>query len=200
MGFPHVVLARLHEHIEPLDRGERYEDPLQAVLEDAKIGQVTGGGSQMSELGGIDYADIEIELANLDDGLRIVSEALEKCGAPQGSELINLGDSRVLREFGTYQCLAIYLDGTSLPDEVYETLDFDAVLSAIEAAAGPASYHGFTQGNEETGMFFFGSDAEDMFARVEPVLRKLPIGQNARVVIRHGKKSLNPREVRMPRQ
>ena len=49
-------------------------------------------------------------------------------------------------------------------------------------------------------MFFFGSDAEDMFARVEPVLRKLPIGQIARVVIRHGKKSLNPREVRMPRQ
>ena len=71
---------------------------------------------------------------------------------------------------------------------------------AIGAAAGPASYHGFTQGNEETGMFFFGSDAEDMFARVEPLLRKLPIGQNARVVIRHGKKSLNPRDVRMPRQ
>ena len=37
-----------------------------------------------------------------------------------------------------------------------ETLDFDAVVSAIGAAAGPASYHGFTQGNEETGMFFFG--------------------------------------------
>ena len=200
MDFPHAVLARLYEHIEPIDRGERYEDPLQAVLDEAKIGHVTGGGSQMNELGVIDYADIEIELATLDDGLRIVSEALEKCGAPQGSELIDLGDSRVLREFGTHQCLAIYLDGTSLPDEVYETLDFDAVVSAIGAAAGPASYHGFTQGNEETGMFFFGSDAEDMFARVEPVLRRLPIGQNARVVIRHGKKSLNPREVRMPRQ
>ena len=75
-------------------------------------------------------------------------------GRTQGSELIHLGDSRVLREFGTHQCLAIYLDGASLPDEVYETLDFDAVVSAIGAAAGPASYHGFTQGNEETGMFF----------------------------------------------
>jgi hypothetical protein len=38
-----------------------------------------------------------------------------------------------------------------------------------------------------------------MFTRVEPVLRTLPIGQNARVVIRHGKQNLNPREVRMPR-
>ena len=69
MDFPHVVLARLHEHIEPIDRGERYEDPLQAVLDDAKVGRVTGGGSQLNELGVIDYADIEIELANLDDGL-----------------------------------------------------------------------------------------------------------------------------------
>jgi hypothetical protein len=38
-----------------------------------------------------------------------------------------------------------------------------------------------------------------MFARVEPVLRGLPIGQNARVVIRHGRQRLNPREIRMPR-
>ena len=200
MDFPHVVLARLHEHIEPIDRGERYEDPLQAVLDEAKLGRVTGGGSQLNELGVIDYADVEIELANLDDGLQIVSEALEKSGAPKGSELIHLEDSRVLRTFGTHECLAIYLDGTSLPDEVYETLDFDAVVSEIGEAAGPASYHGFSQGAEETGMFFFGPDAEDMFARVEPVLRKLPIGQNARVVVRHGKPGLNPREVRMPRQ
>ena len=71
MNFPHVVLARLHEHIEPIDRGERYEDPLQAVLDEARIGQVTRGGSQLSELGVIDYADVEIELANL-DGARFV--------------------------------------------------------------------------------------------------------------------------------
>jgi hypothetical protein len=44
MDFPHVVLARLYEHIEPIDRGERYEDPLQAILDEAKVGRVTGGG------------------------------------------------------------------------------------------------------------------------------------------------------------
>ena len=35
MDFPHVVLARIYEHIEPIDRGERYEDPLQAALDQA---------------------------------------------------------------------------------------------------------------------------------------------------------------------
>ena len=45
MDFPHLVLARVYEHIEPLDRGDRYEDPLQATLEKIGIGRVTGGGS-----------------------------------------------------------------------------------------------------------------------------------------------------------
>lgn len=196
MAFPHLVIARFYEHIEPIDRGARYEDPLQAALDQKKVGQVTGGGSQLNEDGGIEFADVEIELANLDDALGIVSQTLERSGAPQGSQLIDEGGT-VLREFGTHECLAIYLDGVSLPDEVYADLDFDAVVSEIGAAAGPDSFHGFTQGNEETGLYFFGSNAEEMFARVEPVLRRLPIGQNARVVIRHGKQSANPREVRM---
>ncbi len=199
MDFPHLVLARVYEHIEPIDRGDRYEDPLQATLERMGLGRVTGGGSQLDKLGGIAYADIDIELTNGDEALRIVAEALEEAGAPQGSELIQTSDSRVLREFGKLQCLAIYLDGTSLPDEVYATLDFEAVVEAIGAAAGDNSYRGFWQGPEETGMFLFGSDAEAMFARVEPILRRLPIGQNARVVIRHGKQSLSPRQLRMPR-
>jgi hypothetical protein len=199
MDFPYVVIARMFEHIGPIDRGERYEDPLHEVLEGTKIGRVTGGGSQLNELGGIEIADVEIELADMDQALPIVTDALEKSGAPLGSELINAEDGRVLREFGTQQCLAIYLDGTSLPAEVYADLNFDEVVNEIAAAAGPESYRGFWQGPEETGVFYFGANAEDMFARVEAVLRKLPIGQNARVVIRHGKPSLNPREVRIPR-
>jgi len=47
---------------------------------------------------------------------------------------------------------------------------------------------------------FWGRDAEAMFARVDPVLRRLPIGQNARVVIREGRSAGGPREVRIPRR
>src|SRR5262245_15833677 len=167
MEFPHVVLARLYEHIEPIDRGDRYEDPLQAVLEQANIGRVTGGGSQLNDVGGIAYAEVEIEVANLDGALGVVVDALEKAGAPQGSELINVSDSQVLRQFGRQQCLAIFLDGMTLPEEVYADLDFEAVVSELGAAAGDGSNRGFWQGPEETGLFFFGPDAEAMFARVE---------------------------------
>ena len=196
-GEPHLVVARLSEHVEPIDRGERYEDPGQDALSAAKAGTVTGGGSQLNELGGIEFADIEIELANLDDAVALTTDVLEKAGAPQGSEILHGAD--VLREFGRQQCLAIYLDGVSLPDHVYAELDFERVVEQIAEAAGAESFRGFWQGPEETGLFYFGSNADDMFAHVEPVLRTLPIGQNARVVVRHGKDTLGPRTVRMPR-
>ena len=199
MDFPHLVLARVYEHIEPIDRGERYEDPLDEAIKQRGVGRVTGGGSQLDELGAITFADIEIELADLEASLQVVANALEAAGAPQGSELLLASDERVLREFGTLQCLAVFLDGTSLPDEVYAELDFDAVVEEIGAAAGDGSFRGAWQGPEETGLFFFGPDADAMVARVEPVLRRLPIGQNARVVVRYGKPGLKPREVRLPR-
>jgi hypothetical protein len=199
MDFPYCVVARIYEYIQPIDRGERYEDPLQAVLESKEIGQVTGGGSMLNELGGIEFADIEIGLTNLDEALTVVAETLENAGAPEGSELLQASDESVVREFGKQQCLAIYLDGVSLPEDVYENLDFDAVVTELEAAAGESSYRCFWQGPEETGLFYFGPDAEAMFRNVEPVLGRLPIGQNARVVIRSGKQTLNRREVRIPR-
>ena len=77
MNFPHVVLARLYDHVEPIDRGNRYEDPLQAQLDPRHAGRVTGGGSQLNADGAIDYADIEIELADLDDAVRLTERLLQ---------------------------------------------------------------------------------------------------------------------------
>jgi hypothetical protein len=198
VDYPHLILAQLHEHIEPLDRGSRYEDPLQSALEAASAGIVTGGGSMLSQLGEIEFVDLEIALADLDSALQLTVDVLERAGAPQGSRLL-MGES-VLREFGVNQCLAIYLDGVTLPDEVYASLDFDAVVGQLQEAAGPNSYLGYWQGPQETGLYYSAPDAEAMFTRVEPLLRGMPIGQNARVVIRRGRESLQPRTVRIPRR
>src|SRR5262245_31201246 len=127
MNYPHFVIARLYEHIEPIDRGNRYEDPLQAHLDETGAGRVTGGGSQLSATGSIEHVDLELELANLDGAIGAVCAALERSGAPKGSELIDGSDSRVLRTFGAHECLAIFLDGVTLPDEIYAELDFEAV-------------------------------------------------------------------------
>ena len=198
MDYPHFVLARFYEHIMPIDRGERYEDPLHDTLEAAGIGRVTGGGSQLTEDGRIAFVDIEIELLDLDGALNTAVEALERAGAPRGSE-IQL-DAKVLREFGAAECVAVYLDGVNLPQEVYAELDFDELISALDGAAGAGSYRGHWQGPEETGLFFFGPNAEELFTRLQPPLQALPVAQNARVVVNEVKAgAAEGRTLRLPR-
>ena len=198
MTNPVTIVARLYEHVEPIDRGERYEDPLDDALKGAGLGTVTGGGSQLGELGEIEFADVEIEVANVNAALPVIIEHLERSGAPVGSEL--LADGAPTKVFGVQQSVAVYLDGVSLPDDVYANLDFDETVDQLTSAAGEGSFHGFWQGAEETGLFFFGPDAEAVWSRLEPVLSAMPIGQNARVVVRPARDTARHRTVRLPRQ
>ena len=191
-----TLIARVYEHIEPLDRGTRYEDPLDAALRERGLGEVAGGGSQLTDTGEIEFADVEINVTNLDDALPVIVSTLEASGAPTGTELI--GNAGVLRRLGRQQSVAVYLDGATLPDEVYADLDFDQLVDDLTTAAGEGSYHGYWQGPTETGLFFFGPDAEAMFTRIESLLRALPIGQNARVAVRTSRGQDGERTVRMP--
>ena len=202
MTFPHPVTARLWEPIQPIARGERYEDPLHAALQEAGLGEVDGGGSQLAPKGEVRFAEVAIYLADLDRAVQLTKDALERAGAPEGSELIFAPDAgRAPLPIGRLQSLAVYLDGVSLPEQVYAELDFDAVVADIEHALAQASpaLHDTWMGPEETALYFFGSDAEEMFKRAEPTLRRIPVCQNARVVLRHGNPSLPTREVRLPR-
>jgi len=201
MTFPHGVVARLWQPIEPIERGQRYEDPLQAALSAAGLGEVAGGGSQLSEKGEVQFADVEIYLADLDGALALCRAALEEAGAPEGSEFL-FADStkRDPLPIGKRHGVAIYLDGVGLPQKVYDELDLSAVLDEITTALGPgtellqSNYGGPT----ETGFYFYGANADKMFASAEPTLRRIPVCQNARVVLRYGNPSLPRREVRLP--
>jgi len=196
--MPHTIIARLYEHIEPLNRGKRYEDPLDSALRGALLGQVTGGGSQVGASGEIEYVDIEIRVDNLDDALAAIVETLQRSGAPVGSELI--GPNGVLRQFGAQQSVAVYLDGVTLAAQVYRAFDPQDLVDRLRAAVGPKSFHGYWQGSVEIALYFFGEDAEEIFRRLEPILTNEPIGQNARLVVRPAKDPSRHRTTRLPRQ
>jgi hypothetical protein len=92
--YPHLVIATINEPIEPLDRGDKYEDPLNAALKKKRMGEVTGGGTQMNNKFEAVSADLEIELANLDDALEFTRQTLASFGAPKGSKLRITKDGR----------------------------------------------------------------------------------------------------------
>jgi hypothetical protein len=88
-------------------------------------------------------------------------------------------------ELDTREAVLIHLDGTGLPDSVYDECDLMTLEDQLIAALGPK---GEVDGNEigegVTTLFLYGLDSEAMYAAIEPVLISYPLCQNARVDIR----------------
>ena len=195
-----MVIARISEPIQPIDRGERYEDPLAQILETQKLGMVSGGGSQLDEYSNIVFADIEIMLANLDEALRVTRETLNSLGVPVGSALhIERNGEIVSEPLGEAEGLIIYLDGVGLPDAVYAELDFQTLCSNLaEAFDGAGELRGLHQLNEETGLFVYGQSADEIYARMKNLVKENPILQNARLVFNRRDQNSEPKEIRLP--
>jgi hypothetical protein len=189
MSGRQFVLARITEHVEPIERGERYEDPLAAFLNEHGLGDVTGGGSQLNADGEIEFADVEVELVNLDDAVTKLVQQLEAMGAPFGSSIQFPAESgREALPFGKYEQLTIYLDGTGLPPTVYESLDFDRLYSELgerisREADGQA--RSVWTGPTETAVHLAGPRADALEQVVNAMWNTVPVFQNARLVLRY---------------
>jgi hypothetical protein len=121
---PVLAYARLNARILPLDRGDRYEDPLAEALAENGFAELTGGGTGQSENGEIAYCGIDLNLFDIDSGVPLICNFLAARGAPRGSALeFEQNGDRVEAPFGFLEGLAIYLNGTDLPDEVYKTCE-----------------------------------------------------------------------------
>ena len=85
--YPHFVFAKIMDPVDPLLRGQKYEDPLQVALEEKGLGEITGGGTQMDKNKRIEWIGIDMQVANLDTALELVRQRLLELGAPQSSVL-----------------------------------------------------------------------------------------------------------------
>lgn len=103
--------------------------------------------------------------------------------------------------FGTTECVAVFLDGTTLPMDVYKTSDVNVVLRNLKTALGDlGESRSHWRGNKETAMFFYGRKAEEMYTSMLPVLSTERLCQNSRVVLRFGKYPGGSSEMRLPRR
>jgi hypothetical protein len=178
-----IVIARLNARAQPIDRGEVFEDPLDGVLQAAEIGSITGGGTQLGEEGEIQFCDLEISVPEASDAvLAAIRKALEELGAPKGSRLIwNDGANEL--EFGSFEGLAVYLNGTDLPDSVYEQSDFGFVYEELRRLLGnEGRVVSHWQGPTETALYLYGRSVDTMLARIRPFLDTYPLCARARTV------------------
>ena len=83
----HFAYAKIMESILPMARAAKYEDPLGQALEAAKLGVITGGGTQMGKGDTIAWVGIDLALADLDGAVQLTRQRLRELGAPAGSVL-----------------------------------------------------------------------------------------------------------------
>ena len=80
------VTVTLNARLQPEHRHELFEDPLDALLQAANVGEITGGGTAMSDDGEVEYGEIEVALVDV-DGVPKLIDLLEQLGAPKGSKI-----------------------------------------------------------------------------------------------------------------
>lgn len=178
-----TVLARLNDRAQPMDRGALYEDPLDALLRERQWGEVTGGGTQLSEEGEIQFCDIELLIRGpVDETVELVRSSLEGLGAPRGSKLLLEGPSREI-PLGLNEGLAVYLNGTDLPERVYQECDANFVYNEFNRLLGEAGQiHSFWEGPESTALYAYGPSFAAMQTRLAEFLSSYPLCQRALVV------------------
>jgi hypothetical protein len=117
------------------------------------------------------------------------------------SRLFRLGTHSTGSDEGP-ECVLVHLDGTTLPDDVYEHCDLWTISERLEAVLqqqGLGEFDGHETRRTATTLFLYGPDAERLYGGIEGVLRDYPLCQNARVVIRRGRFGAPERELRLPR-
>jgi len=178
-----MIIARLNARAQPLDRLDVFESPLDDILQASGAGKVTGGGTMLGEEGEIEFCDLELTVpATTDAVLGAIRQALESLGAPKGSRLIwNDGANEL--GLGIAEGLAVYLNGTDLPEEVYAESDVNLVyeeLDRLVASEGRVVSH--WEGPRETALYLYGRSAATMLSRIRPFLDTYPLCDKARTV------------------
>jgi hypothetical protein len=179
---PQFIVVNLNARIQPMHRGEIYEDPLDEILSKNSVGEIAGGGTLQAQSGEIESCDVEIQVnSSSEDTIALIKHSLETIGVPKGSKLkIEATGSEI--EFGTLEGLAIYLNGSDLDAEVYANSDSNHVYSELDRLTqGVGKVYSYWQGPTETAFYLYGTSFTQMKAQIAELVSSYPLCQKCRI-------------------
>ena len=179
---PQYIVANMNARIQPMHRGEIFEDPLDEELSQNNIGEVSGGGTLQSKSGEIESCDIEILVHDSsDDVINLIKDKLEKLGTPKGSKIV-VESTGIEIPFGHLEGLAIYLNGTDLDDSVYQDCDSNFVHSELDRLTkGKGKVFSYWQGATETAIYLYGDSFIEMKSLILELTDNYPLCQKCRI-------------------
>ena len=209
VNYDFPVTLHLNARFQPMHRHE-LEDALESVLDRLGLGTVDGGGTLMEPSGEIASCDIELYLRSGEEkDLEKLVEIVERFEVPKGSALKwraprggtpqdtaleeetmgtspqsgAMADAALERPVGQQEGVALYLNGTELPAEVYESSDINLIIERLEEGLGDLGrLYSWWEGPQDTALYFYGDSFEEMTAAMERVLAEEPLCQKCRVV------------------
>jgi hypothetical protein len=95
------LYVKIPGDVQPLVRGERFEDPLASALQEANLGDVSGGGSQLADpypdgRPRVEFCGMDIEVSDRDRARALVMRKLIDLQAPRGTEIHYTAGSNML--------------------------------------------------------------------------------------------------------
>lgn len=176
------LVVNLNARLQPMHRGEFFEDPLEKMLDATSLGSLAGGGTLVSAQGEVERCDIEIVCPWVSEAViaQIVTE-LERLGAPKGSRLVVEAEDRSV-PCGRDEGLALYLNGTDLPDAVYAECDSNFVYSELDRLlTGQGRVLSYWQGPTETAFYLYGASFRAMREAIAAFIAEYPLCQRSRI-------------------
>lgn len=172
------VVLHLNARLQPVHRGELFEDMLEAVLSKYDIGTILGGGTSQMPSGEISSCDIELSLRS-DYTERFRSFLCRIDMIPKGSYLL-IGDERF--EIGNIEGLALYLNGTELSEEVYLNSDINELIGLLDIAMENVGKRmSYWEGNRETALYYYGKSYDEMKEKISLIIQTYPLCEKCRV-------------------
>ena len=176
------VIVNLNAKLQPKHRAE-LEDAFDSIAQRQKIPvRVAGGGTEMEKNGEVSNCDIELEVDRLNDSVvGFIKSAFSAMLAPKGSYVL-LPDAKKI-PFGEHEGLGLYLNGTDLPSEVYQTCDSNFVYDECEKLIkGAGMINSDWRGATETALYMYGKSFEELKKRIMPFISEYPLCQKCRIV------------------
>lgn len=178
---PIYLTLNLNARFQPMHRHD-LEDALDVLLSKKQIGSVDGGGTMMFPSGEIKSCDIDLELKDgSEETISELESIIDALGVPKGSKLlwsVSDDDEQMERPAGRLEGMALYMNGTELPKEVYETSDINYVIEQLESRMdGIGRLYSWWEGPQNTALYFYGQSYEQMLAAVQDFIAEYPLCQ-----------------------
>lgn len=172
------LVLHLNARFQPKHRFE-LEDALQEIFQKNQAGEITGGGTSLMKNGEIASCDIEIDFSDSQKSLEWLVNLLNTIGIPKGSVLQG---TEAPIPVGTLEGLAIYLNGTDLVGEIYNTCDINYVIEQLEQAIeGIGHMYSYRELNEFTALYFYGTSFLEMRKKMNSFVLSYPLCQKCRI-------------------